>query len=120
MEPSVTPVAENTTSPDTRSMQAVFAVEILDAPFGGAGAFVVVAEHQPRLHLAADAAQRRRRQHAFGRAALADINVDAGGGIGGCDHARHIAVGDQLHRRAGLADLGDQLLRGAAGPSPAR
>ena len=45
----------------------------------GAAALVVVAEHQPRLQLAADAAQRRRGQHAFGRAALADIDVDAGG-----------------------------------------
>ena len=71
IEPSVTPVAENTTSPDTRSVRRIFAVEILDARFGGAGALVIVAEHQPRLHLAADTAQRRRRQHAFGRAALA-------------------------------------------------
>jgi len=40
--------------------QAVFAREVLDAPFGGALALVLVAEHQPALHLAADAAKRRR------------------------------------------------------------
>ena len=50
--------------------QGIFAVEVRDAPFGGAGLFILVAEHQAALHLAADAAQRRRRQHAFGRAAL--------------------------------------------------
>ena len=33
---------------------------------------------QPALHLAADAAERRRRQHAFGRAADAEVDVDAG------------------------------------------
>ncbi len=38
----------------------------------GAAALVVVAEDQPALHLAADAAQRRGRQHALGRAALAE------------------------------------------------
>src|SRR3954464_14397743 len=47
-------------------VQVIFAVQVLDAPLGGAGAFIVIAEHQPALHLAADTAQRRRGQHAFG------------------------------------------------------
>ena len=46
------------------------------------GPLVVVAEQQPALHLAADAAQRRRRQHALGRAADAHIDVDAGVRVG--------------------------------------
>ncbi len=67
-------------------------------------------EDQPALHLAADAAQRRRRQHALRRAADAEIDVDAGiAGIGGVDHAGDVAVGDQLHRGAGLAHAGDQV-----------
>jgi hypothetical protein len=54
------------------------------------------------LHLAADAAQRRRRQHAFGRAAGPDIHVDAGiVWIGAMDDTRDIAVGDEANRRAG-------------------
>ena len=35
-------------------------------------ALLLGVEHQPALHLAADAAQRRRRQHALGRAADAE------------------------------------------------
>ena len=46
--------------------------------FARALALLLGVEDQPALHLAADAAQRRRRQHAFGRAADAEIDVDAG------------------------------------------
>ena len=42
-----------------------------------AGDLLLVLEHQAALHLAADAAQRRRRQHAFRRAARAHVDVDA-------------------------------------------
>ena len=62
-----------------------------------------------RLHLAADAAQRRRRQHAFRRAADAEIDVDAGLRLGAMDHAGDVAVGDQRHRGAGLADRRDHV-----------
>ena len=99
--PSVTPVAANTTSPDARSFSRYLRFRSRMPSLSARRALVVVAEHQPRLELAADAAQRRRRQHAFGRAALADIDVDAGRlGIGRGDHARDVAVGDQLHGRA--------------------
>ena len=72
-------------------------------------ALLVGVEHQPALHLPADAAQRRRRQHAFRRAADAEIDVDAGARrIGGVNDAGDVAVGDELHRGAGLAHAGDQ------------
>ena len=51
-------------------------------------------EHKPGLHLTADAAQRRRRQHAFGRPAYSEINIDASFiGIGSVDDASDVAVG---------------------------
>ena len=96
-EPSVTPVAAKMQSPLAMSSMRVDAVEIVDAPAARAAALVVVAEQQPALNLAADAAQRRRRQHAFGRAARAHVDVDAGVGVGGGDHARR-------RRRRGSAD----------------
>ena len=70
----------------------------------------IVLEHQPPLHLPADAAQRRRRQHALGRATGAKIDVDLRVGRSGRDHAGHVAIADQHDARAGLAHLGDQLL----------
>ncbi len=77
-------------------------LRIRDAHLVGALALLLGVENQPALHLAADAAQRRRRQHALGRAAGADIHVDAGiVGIGAMDHAGDVAVGDQAHRGAG-------------------
>src|SRR5690606_40641608 len=42
--------------------------------------FVGVAEHEPALELAAHALERRARQHAFRRASLAQVHVDAGDG----------------------------------------
>ena len=76
----------------------------------GAAALVVVAEQQPALELAADAAQRRGREHALGRAARAHIDVDRRVRIGDRDHAGDVAVGDQLDAAAERAQLGDQLL----------
>ena len=78
-------------------------------------ALVVVAEQQPALELAADAAQRRRREHALGRAARAHIDVDRRVGIGDRDHPGDVAVGDQHDAAAEAAQLGDQLRRGAGG-----
>ena len=52
-------------------------------------------QHQPSLHLSADAAQRRRRQHALRGATDAEIDVDAGILVGGVDDAGDIAVADQ-------------------------
>src|SRR5215469_5454761 len=57
---------------------------VLDAHLEGALALLLGVEHQAALHLAADAAQRRRRQHPFWRAADTHIDVYAGAGrIGG-------------------------------------
>ena len=53
----------------------------------GAGDLVLVAEQQPALELAADAAQRGRREHAFRRAARAHVDVDGRFGIGDGDDA---------------------------------
>ena len=73
----------------------------------GAGALVVVAEQQAALHLAADAAQRCGGEHALGRAAGANVDVDAGFGVGDGDDAGDVAVGDQLDGAAKRAQLGD-------------
>ena len=59
-------------------LHAVFLLRIGDAHLVGALALGLGVEDQPALHLAADAAQRRRRQHALRRAAGAEIDVDAG------------------------------------------
>ena len=76
--PSVTPVAAKMTSPAASSSMSYFLFGIGDAHLQGALALVLGVEDQPALHLAADAAQRRRGQHAFRRAAGAEIDVDAG------------------------------------------
>ena len=76
----------------------------------GALALVLAQRRETPQHLAADAAQRGRGQHALGRAADADIHVDAGfGGIDGLDDAGDVAVADQVDGGAGRAHLVDQL-----------
>ena len=62
------------------------------------------------LDAAADALQRGRGDHALGRAADAVQQVDAGLRPRGRDRGRDVAVADQVHARAGLAQLADQLL----------
>ena len=81
----------------------------LDAHALGARALLVVAEPEPALELAADALERGRGDHALGRAAGAEQDVDAGVGVGRHDRAGDVAVADQADARAGLADLGDQV-----------
>ena len=85
--PKRTPAQHRAVGDAGRGEQAVAAHHVLhlvvlarigDAHLGGALALLLGVEHQPALHLAADAAQRRRRQHAFRRAADAEIDVDAG------------------------------------------
>src|SRR5579883_1215815 len=55
--------------------ERVLPIEIGDAHLVSAALLVVVAKQEPPLHLASDAAQRRRRQHALGRAAGAHVDV---------------------------------------------
>src|SRR6201999_1197563 len=91
-------------------LDAVDKTRILDAHLGGTLAFLLAVEDRPALHLAADTAQRHRRQHAFGRAAGADIHVDAGIiGVGAVDHARHVTIGNETHRSAGRAYAVDDI-----------
>ena len=63
-----------------------------------------------RLHAAVEAAERRRGEHALGRAADAHDGVHVRAAHGGRDAGREVAVADQLDARAGLADVVDQLL----------
>eukprot|EP01136_Pigoraptor_vietnamica_P043675 Opistho-1_new@19395 len=80
--------------------QVVLLVRLGDAHAFGAGALLLGVEDQPALHLAADAAQRRRGEHALGSTADADVNVDAGlFRVGGVDDAGDVAVADQADRR---------------------
>src|SRR5579863_1014409 len=87
-----------------------FLARVLDAHLAGALTALIGVEHKAALHLAADAAQRRCRQHALGRAADAEVNVDAGlFRFGGVDDAGNVTVRDQADRRAGLADRRNQV-----------
>ena len=102
--PSVTPVAQTITSPEANSRHVVFLVRVLDAHASRALALCLGVEDQPALHLAADAAQRAGRQHAFRRAAGAEIDVDAGIlGLRRVDDAGDVAIGDEPDRRTRLA-----------------
>src|SRR3546814_5267593 len=69
--------------------------------------FVVVAEEEAALELAADAAQRGGGEHAPGRAARSHIDVDIGFGVGRRDDARDVAIGDQRDAAADRTQLGD-------------
>ena len=107
----MTPVAANTRcSPDGEVLGAVDAVlvRVPEHP-RRALALLVVPEPEPRLELAAEAAQRRRGDHALGRAADAHHGVDAGALDGAADRGRDVAVADELDPGARGADLGDQL-----------
>jgi hypothetical protein len=75
-----------------------------------AGPLLVAAVAEPRLDLAAEAAQRGRGQHALGCAADAHDRMDAGARDRARDRGGEVAVGDQLDPGAGLPDLGDQRL----------
>src|SRR6185436_12554865 len=56
-------------------LQQIFAAQIANAELLRALPLVVVAEHETRLQLAADTAERGGGEHAFGRPALPDIDV---------------------------------------------
>src|SRR5207342_2519328 len=88
-------------------LETVDAIEIVDSPAPGASNLVVVAEQQAALHLAANAAQRGRRQDALGRTAGADVDVDPGFGVRGGNHAGDVAVGDELDPATERPQLGD-------------
>ena len=63
-----------------------------------------------RLKLAAEAAERGRREHCLPRAADPDREVVVRAADGGGDRGEHVAVLDQLDARAGGADLLDQVV----------
>ena len=63
-----------------------------------------------RLQLAAEAAERGRREHRLPRAADPDREVVVRSAHGGADRRGHVAVLDQLDARAGGADLLDQVV----------
>ena len=73
-----------------------------------AGAFLVVAEPEAGLDLAAEAAQRGGGDHALGGAADAHDGVDAGPRDGARDGRREVAVADQLDPGTGRPDLVDE------------
>src|SRR5215475_3281495 len=74
----------------------VFFSRIQDAHPLRALAFFIGIEHEPPLHLSADATQSRRRQNTFRRAANAHVDVNSGHlRIGGMNDAGDIAVGNQ-------------------------
>src|SRR3546814_11229394 len=85
----------DTLLPDTTLFRSVLAGIVGDAAARGALALIVVAEHQAALELAADAAQRRRGEHALRRAAGAHVDVDAAFLAARRHHAGNVAVAAQ-------------------------
>ena len=92
-------------TPGPRSVDAVL---VAVAHPRAALALLVAAVAEAGLDLAAEAAQRGRRDDALRRAADAHHGVDAGARDGARDRRRQVAVADELDPRAGRADLGDQ------------
>ena len=108
--PFVTPVAATkTSSPATRSFACSTRAGI-EPRVEQLLPLLVVARPEPSLDAAADALQRRRRDDALRRAADPVEHVDAGARLRRGDRRRDVAVADQLHARAGFAELVDQLL----------
>src|SRR5205809_841174 len=66
--------------------------------------------HEAREHAAVEAAERGGGEHALGGAADPHHGVHVGAPHGGRDAGREVAIADQFDARAGLADVGDQLL----------
>ena len=91
-------------------LRLVDPLEVGDAHRAAAGLVLWRVHHQAREDLAAQAAHRRRREHALGRAADAHHGVHAAADHRGGDAGRQVAVADQTNARAGGADVGDQLL----------
>src|SRR5207248_1422407 len=81
-----------------------------DAHSSCARALVVVAELQPAEDLAADALQRRGREHAFRRTAAAHDRVQVGAGDRYRERADDVAVLDEVDARARVANVVDELL----------
>ena len=114
--PSVTPVAAKMMSLARREiLRPVDLLEVGD-PHRAAALFVLrLGDDQPREDLAVQAAHRRRRQHAFRRAAGAHHRVHAAADHRGRDAGRQVAVADQPDARAGRADVARSASRAAAG-----
>ena len=85
------------------------ALEVGDAHRAAALFVLRLGDDQPGVDLAAEAAHRGGRQHAFGRAARAHHRVHARSFHGGGNARRQIAVADQPDARARRADVRDQL-----------
>ena len=106
--PPLMPVAEKTISPCRQFLGAILALRVKPAVPPQAS-LIMLSGRQPRLHLSAHAAQRRRGDQPFRRAAHAHVDVEAGEvRARRFDHGGDIAVADKPHSRAGLAQRGDQ------------
>ena len=118
--PSVTPVATNVIGIARRQLvRRIDALEVRDA-HRAAPRFVLRLRHdQAPVDFAAEAAHRRRGQHAFRRAARAHHRVHARSVHRRRDAGRQIAVANQPDARAGGANVADELLvpRRARAPS---
>src|SRR5690606_27188245 len=96
----------------TRShlLHGEFPVDVGNAHLGRALDLFAVRGLEAALHLAADAAQCRRRQNALRRTARAEIDVDARLlRIRAPDDARNVAIRNEADARADLADGLDDL-----------
>ena len=109
MLPSVTPVAATKTSSHCDEVVGGQLPVDVEARVDELLPLLVVARPEPSLHRAAQALDRGCGDHAFRRAADAHQQIDAPALSGGRDRRRDIAVRDQLHLGAHLAELRDQV-----------
>ena len=109
-EPPVTPVAATkTSSPATRSSAESTRSRSKPAS-SSAVSLAVVARPESALDRAAEALDRGRRDDALRRPADAHQHVDAGPRPARGDRGRDVTVADQVHARARVAQLRDQLV----------
>ena len=95
-------------------------LDVANAHFFCALNFFIVARRQATLKFAADTAQRRRGEHAFGRAANAKQQIDAGFRLGRRNRCRDITITDETNPRSRLAHFFDDRFMSRAGQNDNR
>src|SRR5213076_2173350 len=101
---------EEDVRPGGEILLSVDALQVRDAHLPHALLLPGLGGHQAGEHAAVQAAERGGGEHALGGAADPHHGVDVGAAHGRRDAGGEVAVADQLDARAGLADVGDQLL----------
>src|SRR5688572_23752972 len=96
--------------PRSELVESVTALEVVEPDRAAEPRLVLVSRLESRLHLAAEADERRRGEDALRRAADAEQQVDAGERLRRRDRRRHVAAGEELDARPRAPHLLDQLV----------